>query len=315
MNYIVIGKKIILDESKDLERLSESLDNNFIEACELIKNCKSYVVVCGIGKSGHIGKKISATFSSTGTPSIFLHPAEASHGDLGVLKNDCVLLAISNSGESKELLDVLIYARNHNIKVIGITSKKNSTLGNFSNIVLELPFIQETGKLNLAPTSSTTMTLALGDALAMAISQSKNFTENDFGRYHPGGKLGRKLAKIKDIMRPLDDLAIVEKTKSVSDTILKITEKSQGCALVVENKKLIGLITDGDLRRHMLDKIINENIMSIATLEPVTILDSSLCLEALELIKEKNLSCLPVVNKENILLGLVTTKDLIKMGF
>lgn len=316
MNQVInIAKKVILEESKELERLADSIDNSFQEAVKILSECNGHIIVTGMGKSGHVGNKIAATFASTGSPSFFVHPAEASHGDLGMVTNRNVVIAISNSGESKELFDMLEYCKRNGIPLIAITAKSESTLASYADIALILPYEKEACILNLAPTTSTTATLALGDALAVALYSVKEFSKIDFGNFHPGGKLGKQLAKAKDVMRPYETIAIVGKDDPIKEAILEITSKSSGFAIVRNNEKeIIGIITDGDLRRHMLEDVINDPVHIIMTEDPKTIEPDELAVDAMHFMNMNKIHYLPVVDDDK-LIGFVHIHDLIRLGF
>ncbi|MFT6084208.1 MAG: arabinose-5-phosphate isomerase, partial [Alphaproteobacteria bacterium] len=252
-----VGKNVIDIEANALTVLKESLGKSFCDAVHLIARIKGRVVISGMGKSGHIGAKIAATFASTGTPSFFIHPAEASHGDLGMITKDDLIICLSNSGETTELSDLIIYSNRNDIPLIAIVSKKNSNLGRAATIALELPKNQEACPNRLAPTTSTTLMLALGDALAVSLMTLKGFTEDNFHNFHPGGKLGAKLLKVSNLMRLASDLPIVYQDMPVSEVILEMTSKALGCTGVCNDKnQLIGVITDGDLRRAMSPEVL-----------------------------------------------------------
>lgn len=246
-DILQIGKKVLEEEIKALNSLKDNLDENFVEAVKLILNTKGKIVVTGIGKSGIIGKKISSTLSSTGTPSIFLHPAEAIHGDLGVIEKEDIVIAISNSGETPELVAIIPIIKRWGNKVILITNKNNSTLSKHADITLNLYVEREACPLNLAPTSSSTNTLALGDAIAVALLTVKEFKEEDFARFHPGGSLGKKLMKVYQVMKTV--IPKVNPDTPVKDAIVEISEKGYGATFVMDKDKLVGIITDGDIRR------------------------------------------------------------------
>lgn len=246
-------------EIETLEILKNNLDGNLSKALDLLQNTKGRVIVTGMGKSGHIARKMAATFASTGTVSFFVHPAEASHGDLGMISDDDVIIAISYSGESKELSDILIYAKRHNIPLIAITRNPQSALGKNSSLVLKLPDNGEACPLGLAPTSSTTATIVLGDVLAVDLMERRGFSATDFRQRHPGGKLGAILCKVSDIMHKGDDVPLLKEDAIMQDALLVMSEKMLGCVGIVDNDgHLSGIITDGDLRRWMSPSIITE---------------------------------------------------------
>lgn len=249
------ARRVVQIEREALDALSRSLDANFSAAVDAIVGCEGYLIVAGVGKSGHIGQKIAATMASTGTPSFFLHPTEASHGDLGMVRPDSVVLAISYSGETRELIDLLRYCRSHNVKLIAMTRSADSLLGRNADILLALPEHEEACPNGLAPTSSTTMTLVMGDALAVALMARRGFSREDFGARHPGGKLGKALHTVADYLMSRDaSPPVVSQDAGLRDVIQAIAEGRQGCVAVVDgNGRYIGIVTDGDLRRYMQD--------------------------------------------------------------
>ncbi len=316
MNVIQIGKRVILEEAKALQSLADTLDENFEKAVELIYNTKGKLVVTGMGKSGLIGKKIAATMASTGTPSFFLHPGEAIHGDLGMISKEDTVLAISNSGETPELLAIIPTIKRWGNTVIAITNNPKSTLARESDIHLFLNVEKEACPLNLAPTSSSTATLALGDALAIALLEKRGFTEREFAMFHPGGALGRKLMKVEEIMHTGDRLPLVKEETPLKKAVIVMSEKGFGCALVEEDGTLKGIITDGDLRRFVekggsIDKSYVKDAM---TKNPKAISASSLAVEALELMEKHNITVLPVVDEKGKVQGLVHLHDILKSG-
>ncbi|RIJ32141.1 KpsF/GutQ family sugar-phosphate isomerase [Henriciella algicola] len=254
-NDLETARRVVQIEREALDALSISLDANFSAAVDVIVGCAGYLIVAGVGKSGHIGQKIAATMASTGTPSFFLHPTEASHGDLGMVRPDSVVLAISYSGETRELIDLLRYCRSHNVKLIAMTRSADSLLGRNADILLALPEHEEACPNGLAPTSSTTMTLVMGDALAVALMARRGFSREDFGARHPGGKLGKALHTVADYLMSRDaSPPVVNQDAGLQDVIQAIAEGRQGCVAVVdEDGRYIGIVTDGDLRRYMQD--------------------------------------------------------------
>ncbi|HIG23732.1 MAG TPA: KpsF/GutQ family sugar-phosphate isomerase [Henriciella marina] len=247
------ARRVMQIEREALDALSSSLDANFAAAVDAIVGCEGYLIVAGVGKSGHIGQKIAATMASTGTPSFFLHPTEASHGDLGMVRPDSVVLAISYSGETRELIDLLRYCRSHAVKLIAMTRSADSLLGRNADILLALPEHEEACPNGLAPTSSTTMTLVMGDALAVALMARRGFSPEDFGARHPGGKLGKALHTVADYLMSRDGSPpMVSQDAGLRDVIQAIAEGRQGCVAVVDGDgRYIGIVTDGDLRRYM----------------------------------------------------------------
>ncbi|WP_457644455.1 KpsF/GutQ family sugar-phosphate isomerase [Persephonella sp.] len=311
-----IGKRVLEEEKNAIQKTLSALDDNFDKAVELIINTKGKVVVTGMGKSGLVGKKIAATLASTGTPSFFLHPAEAIHGDLGMISREDIVLAISNSGETPELLAIIPTIKRWGNKVISITNNKNSTLAKESDIHLYLNIEREACPLNLAPTSSSTATLALGDALAIALLEMRGFTAEDFARFHPGGSLGKKLMRVSEIMHKDEELPVVHPETELKETVIVMSEKGFGAALIIDREgKLTGIITDGDLRRFIkkggsIDKSLTEEAM---TENPKYINKDILVVEALEIMERYNITVLPVVeNKKPV--GLVHLHDILKSG-
>lgn len=315
-NPLDIGKKVLEKEIEALNSTLNTLDKSFVDAVNLILNTQGKVIITGMGKSGLIGKKISATLSSTGTPSFFLHPAEAIHGDLGVIAKEDIVIAISNSGETPELLAIIPTIKRWGNKIIGITNNPKSTLAKFSDVHLFLNVKQEACPLNLAPTSSSTATLALGDALAVAVFELKGFTTEDFAKLHPGGSLGKKLMKVREIMHYGDELPTVSPDTPLIDAIITISEKGFGATFVVNDKgNLIGIITDGDLRRFIRagGSVDNSKVKDVMTKNPKSITDSILVLEALEIMERYNITVLPVVKNDEPI-GLVHLHDILKSG-
>lgn len=317
-SYIASAKNVIDIEARAIQALGNRLDARFEKACELLFHCEGKVVVCGMGKSGHVGNKIAATLASTGTPSFFMHPGEANHGDLGMLSKNDVLLAISNSGETGELLNLLPVVKRLNVPVIAMTNKQTSTLGQHADVVLDISVEQEACSLGLAPTSSTTATLVMGDALAIALLDKKGFTSDDFALSHPGGSLGRKLLlKVSDIMLDGDALPLVAQSAKVSDALLEISRKGLGMTGILDaDGKLAGVFTDGDLRR-VLDAKIDIHTASVAdvmTRGGKTTKAEDLAVEALNLMEAHKISALMVVDGSNTPIGAFNMHMLLKAG-
>lgn len=278
---IAIARKTIEREIEALRVMENSLDENLIKALDLMEKCQGRVIVTGMGKSGHIGRKIAATLASTGTPAFFIHPAEASHGDLGMVTTKDVVIAISNSGESKELSDILLYCKRHGIALVAITKNPDSSLGKNSDIVLKLPDNGEACPLGLAPTSSTTATLVMGDILAVDLMERKGFSETDYKQRHPGGKLGAILRKVSDLMHTGDEMPIVTEDAIMQEALLVMSAKMLGCVGIVDGTgDLVGIITDGDLRRWMSPNLITEKVATVMTKNPKTIQSDVLAIEA-----------------------------------
>ena len=246
---IASAKRTIDKEVEALRMMENSFDESLTKALDLMQSCKGRVIVTGMGKSGHIARKIAATLASTGTPSFFVHPSEASHGDLGMLTTDDVVIAISNGGESKELADILLYCKRFNIPLVAITKNPDSTLGKNSNLILKLPNDGEACPLGLAPTSSTTATLVMGDVLAIDLMERKGFSATDYKQRHPGGKLGAILSKVSDLMHTGSEMPLIGEDAIMQDALMEMTAKMLGCVGIVDKEgNLIGIITDGDLR-------------------------------------------------------------------
>ncbi len=313
-SYIKSAIKTIETEISGLKALLEFFGEEYVKAIDLILNCKGRVIVSGMGKSGHIAKKIAATFASTGTPSFFIHPGEASHGDLGMVTNQDVVILLSNSGETKELKDIIYYCKRFSIPIIGIIRRLESELTSASDIALVLPAIAEANLVN-APTTSTTMMLALGDALAVSLIDARGFNKEHFGVFHPGGKLGSNFIKVKDLMRSGNDLPLTSQDCKLSEALIEMTKKCLGCTGIVDqSQKLIGIITDGDIRRHIEENMLNKNVAEIMTKNPLTVEDNSLAVEALALMNQKSITSLFVVDQEKIVKGIIHIHDCLKSG-
>lgn len=311
------GREILKLEAAAVLSLAERLGPEFESAIDSIVSGRGHLVVTGMGKAGLVGQKISATFASTGTPSIFLHPAEAYHGDLGRVLAADVVLAISNSGETEEVARLLPAIRRIGAKVIAITASRSSTLGRNSDIVIELGRIEEACPLKLAPSATTTAILALGDALALCVLEARGFDQEQFSFYHPGGDLGRKLLKVSDVMRTGERNPIVREETPVTEAIATITRARAGAVTIVDaSGKLTGIFTDGDLRRTMSrdPKLLLSHIGEVMTRKPRTISPDRLASEALKLLHEKKIDELPVVNGAGEPVGMLDVQDLIDVG-
>lgn len=317
---LACARKVLSTESKALEEQAKLLDGEFVEAVNLIENIEGRVIVTGMGKSGHIARKIAATFASTGTPAFFVHPGEASHGDLGMIVRGDVVLALSNSGGSKELGDLIAYTRRFAIPLIGMTKNRDSDLGSQSDIVLQLPSFPEACPNGIAPTTSTTLSLALGDALAVALLERRGFSREDFSVFHPGGKLGQQLIKISEIMHKGDELPVLNSTASVPEALTKITEKGFGCVGIVDDHGiLIGMITDGDVRRHAGDGFLEKSVTDVMTKSPKTIGPDTLGSTAIGLMNNvdgsfRQITVLFVVDDEDKPVGLLHLHDCLRAG-
>jgi arabinose-5-phosphate isomerase len=306
--------RVLFAEGNALKELGAALNGSFLKAADLMRSCKGRVIVTGMGKSGHIARKIAATLASTGTPSYFVHPSEASHGDMGMIVNDDVVLALSNSGQVAELTDMIHYTRRFSIPLIAMTANAESVLGSTADVALILPPVPEVCPIGLAPTTSTTMMLALGDALAVVLMEMKGFTADDFRNFHPGGKIGKKLLRVGDIMLKGSDMPLVAENDAMSRVLLIMTQKSLGCAGIVDAEgKLIGIITDGDLRRHMANDLPSRNASEIMTKAPMTVPPSILAGEAIKLMNDKKRTQLFVVEDEKPI-GILHIHDLLRAG-
>jgi arabinose-5-phosphate isomerase len=296
------------------DALAGPLASAFAAAVVALAQSKGRVIVTGLGKSGHVGQKIAATFASTGTPAFFVHPTEASHGDLGMITRDDAILALSWSGETSELGNIITFSRRFKVTLIAITSKAASALGKQADVVLELPKAKEACPHGLAPTTSTTMQLALGDALAVALLEAKGFTAHDFKVFHPGGKLGASLKYVADVMHTGERMPLVADDMRVANALVTMTQKSFGCLGVVDGKgRLAGVITDGDLRRHMGSDILDKSTAEIMTKKPKTITPDMLASAALETINASRITALFVVDKGRPV-GIVHVHDLLREG-
>ena len=315
------GKRVLELEAKSIKEMADKLNGNFIEAVSLIKSCKGKVIVTGIGKSGHIANKFSATLSSTGTPSVFLHPAESSHGDMGVISENDLVIGISNGGESAEMMAILGYCSRNDIPLVAITGKPQSTLGKAGTVTLDFSVKEEACPLGLAPTTSTTVTLALCDALAMAVLKEKGFQREDYAVFHPGGKLGRKLLlRVKDLMHTEQALPIVDLDEKINNIISQMTaQEVRGVAGVVDkNGKLVGAITDGDIRRKLQKPgfSLDETAKNWMSRDPKTIDCNELAEKALFLMEQFKIDRLFAVDKTSDnpqkAVGLIHVQDLLQ---
>ncbi|KLV06382.1 KpsF/GutQ family sugar-phosphate isomerase [Photobacterium ganghwense] len=316
-DYCAIGRRVIEIEADALHTLTQYINGDFTRACELIAAASGKVIVMGMGKSGHIGNKIAATLASTGTPAFFVHPGEASHGDLGMIEKGDVVLAISNSGEAQEILTLLPVIKRLGIPLISMTGKPKSSMAKLSQIHLQITVAKEACPLNLAPTSSTTATLAMGDALAISLMEARGFTADDFALSHPGGALGRKLLmRISDVMHTGDLLPMVYEEASIKDALLEVSRKGLGMTAIIDsNQQLSGIFTDGDLRR-LLDKRIdihNTAIGDVMTRNPATISADVLAAEGLKMMEDRKINGL-LVTDAGKLVGALNMHDLLKAG-
>ncbi len=308
------AKKVLRLETKGLQALSDSLDETFNETLDLLLAMQGRAVVTGMGKSGHIANKIAATMASTGTPAFFVHPGEASHGDLGMITSGDVVIALSFSGETAELADLVSYTKRFAIPLIGVTGSNSSALAEAASVALVLPAITEACPMGLAPTTSTTVMLALGDALAVALLESKGFSSDDFQVFHPGGKLGDQLQKVADVMHTGESLPLVPNNIAMSEAILVMTAKSFGCLGVVDKYGVLqGVITDGDLRRHMGPELLNQLTGQVMTTNSTSIRPEALVNEALRTMTSKFITALFVLENEQPI-GIIHIHDCLRVG-
>lgn len=317
-NFISLGQAVVRTEQQAISSLLDKINHDFAKACELLLDCQGRIVVIGMGKSGHIGNKIAATLASTGSPAFFVHPGEASHGDLGMITNKDVVLALSNSGETNEITSLLPVIKRLNVPLISLTGNPDSTLASFADVNLDTSVEKEACPMNLAPTASTTVSLVMGDALAVALLEAKGFTENDFALSHPGGNLGRRLLlKVEDIMHKGNQIPIVDEHTSISDALLEMTNKRLGMTCVVNDKgALCGIFTDGDLRRTLAKNLdLNSTqIVTVMTTTGKTINADKLAAEALKIMEDNAISGLVITDEKNYPIGALNMYDLLKAG-
>lgn len=315
-DFLKIGRRVVNREAAALGALATSLDDNFADAVNLILGASGRVIVCGMGKSGHIARKIAATFASTGTPAHFVHPAEASHGDLGMMAQGDVTLILSNSGETPELSDVIAYTRRFNIPMIGVASRAVSTLLKQADVALVLPPAEEACDTGIVPTTSTTMTLALGDAIAITLMEHRRFTPENFRQFHPGGKLGARLSKVEDLMHVGAELPLIKSDTAMSEALLIISQKGFG-VVGVQNTvgALAGVITDGDLRRNM-DGLLSKTVNEVMNATPTTIAPDALAEQAVAVMNDRQITCLFVTEggRGGQPLGILHIHDCLRAG-
>ena len=312
LDDLATGRSVLNTEGQALLSLSDALGPSFSAAVETLSGAKGRVIITGMGKSGHIGRKIAATLSSTGTPALFVHPAEASHGDLGMIARQDVVVALSNSGETAELNDIVRYTRRFSIPLITVVGRDGSSLATNSDISIVLPDSPEACPLGLAPTTSTTMTLALGDALAVALLERSSFSSSKFQELHPGGSLGHRLITVNDIMHVDDHMPLIALTAAVSEAILVMTAKAFGCVGVIDkNDSLIGIVTDGDLRRHMADNLLELRVEDVMTKAPKSIRPNALAAEAVWIMNQNSITSLFIAQNGKPL-GIVHMHDCLR---
>tara|TARA_R110002110_G_scaffold198246_4_gene408468 strand:- start:1096 stop:2145 length:1050 start_codon:yes stop_codon:yes gene_type:complete len=311
---IASARRVLLAEADGVRAVADVLDDSFIKAVDIMQAVTGRIIVSGMGKSGHIGNKITATLASTGTPAQFVHPAEASHGDLGMITPADAVLGLSYSGEAAELSDLIHYTRRFNIPLISIVSREGSTLGRAADVTLLLPRFVEACPMGLAPTTSSTATLALGDALAVALLERRGFSANDFRQFHPGGKLGSSLLKVNDLMHSGEDMPTAQLDEAMDRVLLTVTEKRLGCAGILDDDgKLVGIMTDGDLRRHMSPDLLRARAGDIMTPAPVTIKPGMLAAEAVRIMNERSITQLFIVD-DGRPVGILHIHDCLRAG-
>lgn len=316
LKFLATAKRVITAEADALHQLADGLGDSFAQAVELILNAKGRVIISGMGKSGHIARKIAATLASTGTPAHFVHPAEASHGDLGMMTRGDVVLVLSNSGETPELADMVAYTRRFGIPMIGVASRPGSTLLQRADVGIVLPSLGEACGTGIVPTTSTTMTLALGDALAVALMEHRDFTPENFRDFHPGGKLGAQLSKVADLMHKGDAIPLVLATAPMSEALLVISQKGFGVVGVTDaDQRLVGIVTDGDLRRHM-SGLLELSAQEVMTANPATMRPDALAEEAVALMNKKTITCLFAVDPADAgkVAGVLHIHDCLRAG-
>ena len=314
-SLIDIAKEVIQTEADSVKVLKDRIDQNFEKVCQKLKNCPGKVVLIGMGKSGHIAKKISSTLASTGTPSFYLHPGEAGHGDLGMVSTDDIVIMISYSGESDEIISLLPGIKRMNIPIISMTGNAKSSIASSSDFHLDVSVDKEACPNNLAPTSSTTVALVMGDAIAVSLISANNFTAKDFAMSHPSGSLGRRLLTlVSSIMNSGDGIPIVSKETLLIDSLLVMSEKALGMVLIAENEKLIGIFTDGDLRRALESNIDFQKlaIVDVMTRDCKSIEPHEPALSAMQLMERYSLNSLPVVDSNNKIVGAINMHTLIQ---
>ena len=301
------GKSAIKIELEGIKKLQKSLGEDFYHAVKSIVNLKGKLIISGIGKSGHIANKIASTFTSTGVVSIFLHPSEASHGDLGAIEKGDIVILISNSGNVVEMTDIISYCKKYGIMIISITSNKNSDLAKNSDLKLILPKHREADPLGITPTTSSTLTLILGDALSSTVLGCKNFDLQSFKKFHPGGKIGKKLKTLSEIMN--DDLPTINTKSKVFDAVLVMTEKKYGCAIITgKNNNIVGIVTDGDIRRSLTNNLLDEDIKKIMRTKPVLANKDTLISSAINMMNKNSITSL-IISKNNKAIGIVNLKQ------
>lgn len=320
---LVYASQVLMQEAEGVIELSRSLNQDFLRAISMMEQVKQRgpggrIIISGVGKSGHIGRKVAATLASTGTPSYYVHPGEASHGDLGMITENDVVLMLSNSGENTELSDLIFYTRRFSIPLIAMTSNEKSTLAKHADVALLIPKVPEACPNGLAPTTSTTMMIALGDTIALVLLKRMGLSPEQYKVFHPGGKLGQKLLKVSEMMLPRSEMAIAVPTDTMDQALIKMTEKNIGSLVVEDTSGIIsGIITDGDLKRHMGPDLLQKEIQEIMSTKPKSIQQDSLAVEAIDIMLNQHgqpITSLLVVDQDNQLKGIIRIQDCLKAG-
>ena len=309
--YLDEARQVLRDEAYALQVLADGLGDSFERTVDCLLGIRGRIAVTGMGKSGHVARKIAATLASTGSPAYFIHPAEASHGDLGMMTPDDAVIAISNSGNTAELTDIVLYASQNNMPLIAITRNADSFLGKHCDYLLLQPQLHEACPLDCAPTTSTTVQMALGDALAMCLLTARGFRKEDFRRFHPGGSLGQKLSLVRDLMHTGDAMPLLSPDAPMMDVLAEMTRKGFGCVGVVEGETLVGIITGGDLRRHMGPHILESRARELMTRNPVCVSADALSAKAQGVMEEKKITCVFVVDDAHRPLGILSMHDIL----
>ena len=317
-SYIDDFRQELLRQAEAIKLAYDKVNEDVIKALDILINCQGKVVITGMGKAGLIARKISATLASTGTTSIFLHPAEGIHGDLGMLQKNDVVIAISNSGNTEEVISIIPYIKFNNIPLIALTGNMESRLAQYSDVALDCSVPKEFEQLGIVPTASTTVELAMGEALAVALLKKRNFALEDYAKFHPGGSIGKKLLlKVSDLMHSNEEIPFTTSNSFMDKAIMEMTSKKLGCTLITEDNKLIGIVTDGDLRRFLQHGNLDIKIFPVTkamTKNPKFILENKLAVEALNLMEQYNITVLPVLNSASKPVGVIHLHDLIKAG-
>ena len=311
MKYLEEARQVLHDEAQALQVLADSLGDSFEKTVECLLGIKGRIAVTGMGKSGHVARKIAATLASTGSPAYFVHPAEASHGDLGMITAEDAVIAISNSGNTAELTDIVLYASQNNMPIVAITRNADSFLGKHCDYLLLQPQMHEACPLDCAPTTSTTVQMALGDALAMCLLTARGFRREDFRRFHPGGSLGQKLSLVRDLMHTGSAMPLLSLDAPMMDVLAEMTRKGFGCVGVMDGETLVGIITDGDLRRHMGPNILESTARELMTVHPVCVDADALSAKAQGIMEDRKITCVFVVDEKQSPVGILSMHDIL----